>query len=91
MQLSVSLRSTSTTACGLTSYFSQTPPNGGLLAPCVKLGELHLGGGFVEIPDAIIHCVLDSRSLSHLTTESPDGSQAIRATWAAVDQGLVRL
>ena len=69
-------------------------PVDGLLAPCVKLEELHLGDGFIEIPDAFICRVLDSissRTLNHLTIELSDRSRATDATWKALDEGLVRL
>lgn len=60
----------------------------------MKLEELHLGDGFIEIPGAFIRCVLDSissRTLNHLTIELSERSQATKATWEALDEGLVRL
>jgi len=56
----------------------------------MKLEELHLGDGFIEIPGASINCVLDSissRTLSHLTIELPGRSQATETTWDALTRG----
>ena len=72
----------------------EVPPVDGLFVPCVKLEELRLGDGFVEMPDAFICRVLDSissRTLIHLTIELPDEIQREEAEWEALDGALVRL
>lgn len=76
------------------TYPVRTTPAGTLLAPCVKLEELHLGDGFINIPGAFIRCVLDSISshtLRHLTIELSDRSRTKDLTWKALDEALVRL
>lgn len=72
----------------------EASPDDGFLVPCIKLEELHLGDGFIEIPDAFICRVLDSvssRVLSHLTIELSDVSRVAEETWKTLDEGLVRL
>ena len=47
-----------------------------------------MADGSIEVPDVFIRCVLGSislRTLSHLTVELSDGSQATWATWDALD------
>ena len=64
-----------------------------LLVPCAKLEELHLGDGFVDIPNAFICRVLDSissRRLTHLSIELSDKVQE-GVDWEALDNALVRL
>jgi hypothetical protein len=78
----------------LTPHPVKTAPEHGFLTPCVKLEELYLGDGFIEIPDGFIRCVLDSistRTLRHLTIELSDSAQATEATWEALDEALIRL
>lgn len=64
-----------------------------LLVPCAKLEELHLGDGFIDIPNAFICRVLDSissRRLTHLTIELSDRVQE-GVNWEALDNALVQL